>query len=227
MRTHIDKLTVTKIIAEIVKNYPAQSASYLRPQTFANIQYKEDILAKSLDKNTLYKTVTANENLFYSRAWAADNYNLQKISYDYPLVFLIETADLASDHARPLYNFSLGVLGLNEITKSQDTRVNEIKRKDLDLILRSIINEMLNYVYAEKDGNGTYEWISQKKLDALKTANTISKYYIRAAFRTAFKNQNKIIVNSFEEIFNQKRLDCVMCDVQIQGDLTLIEFTYA
>lgn len=222
-RLIINKLDVYRIFQEIVKNYPLQSPVYLRPDTFAALKYRDQFFDTAFGKTEIYQTIVANQGLFFSRIWEANNYDVNKIDYDFPLVFLLEMEDKASSYDRPTGNFILGVMDIDERDKSIDQRSDEVKRNDLDVMLRSIINESLNYVYASRD-NISFAWESENKIKAELSTDIIE--YFRGQFLTNFKNHNELQLKVFEEYEKSKKLIGVMCDVNIQLETELKTFDY-
>ena len=217
---------VQKIFYKLVEDYPTQSKDYLRPQTFAAIRYREELFDAGINKTKIYQTVTDNRGLYYNRKWIGQSNNINDMRFDFPLCFLLQNENQGGSHERPVFSFLFGLMDLRQRSSTDDTRVNEIKQNDIELIASSIIGESLNFVFAIKDGASEYEWISEDELKALKAADTITGYTIRAWFRTALKNQNNISYRRFEEENKGKKLFGCLCNLTIQGDLNTVNYSY-
>jgi len=209
--------TIQNIFYNLVKDYPSQSNDYNQPQTFAAIRYREQIHNASLDKTKIYNTIAANNGLFYSRTWDNASNNINDISFDFPLVFLLQQASQTSDHKRPVYRFLFGVMDLKNRDSSIDSRVDEVKINDLEVILSSVLNEALEYVYVDHNNNSNYVWRSK---------NNTSSEDIRSYLRTAIKNQNNLVFTPFEDWEKQRELNGIMCELVIQGELETKTYTY-
>lgn len=221
----LDSNDIQNIFFQLALSYPVQDFDFLRVQSFAAVRYREDIFATGLNKTKIYESVSANRGLYFNRRWRAENHDINDMRFDFPLSFLIQLETLPSDHIRPTYKFLFGILDLKSRDKGVDARVFERKINDLQLMVSSVLNELLNFVYASIDG-GTHQWISENELKAKKADGEISSYSIRGWFKASFKNQNGLSFRTFEDENKGMKLHGVTCELIIQGDLKPKDYNY-
>jgi len=76
----------SQLINDFVRYYPRGEYKCHQPQTYC-------LLAELSELNTPHlgqRVIDKDKPYFFSRKWALDNYNTNKISYDYPGVFMFE-----------------------------------------------------------------------------------------------------------------------------------------
>jgi hypothetical protein len=119
-------------------------------QTFAVIQGMPDLNAPNLNK----VVEDYNKPYFFSRRWERSGYNTSDISFDYPGLFIIETArsyKFKFDQP-PIVTVDLEISVLDRFIEGR--LIPEIER-DTSVMLMQVM-DYLKYVNAYSDGTTTY-----------------------------------------------------------------------
>lgn len=165
-----DLPTFYGILRDAVKFYP-HVEKWRRPQTFGVI----DSFAQ-LTNDNLGKTIAdKGKNYFFSRRWAAQNYNPSKVSYDFPGLFVIELgAGVEEPFARePKSVDTFQLLFASRLQKQQDGTVQGYRSPVVIQDLMREVEEMrlnvfwyLRHVTAY-DLDGQKKWMLPEMVDYL------------------------------------------------------------
>lgn len=177
-------------------------------KTFAALRFTEEFNDVALGKGAFYRNGT-NDNIFYSKAWADDSYNVNKTSIDYPALIAFSNTATVGVAFSPNYTIELYTVNLNEkINKSW-----EFLMADLDEYLVLVLRQLQDYVYVTSDQvTGWYyeSVVSQNISDETWTNATVNGW-----FKERLKSRNINFTRGYAE--TPKDLLTVGVVLQIQG----------
>lgn len=173
----MDKQTFYRILGQAVKYSKAQDKKYKQLQTFAVLRDRSDFAAESLGRTILdrYKP------FFYSRKWEGKKYPAGEVVFEYPALFVIETAPLLetpfAQKSQRCTNMQLMVVYPN-IEKLENAGIKAMCEKLLtdeiytlaDDLMRQVFLYLRSTIYATV--GGVDGWHNEKKLIADGTTYT-------------------------------------------------------
>lgn len=210
-------LDLWSILGRIVENYPVQTNDYERPNTFAVLHNPSSINVDNFDKSKIYETIAANNNIFYSRNWEANNNNVNNIEVGFPAVIAFQNQFTGTnDLTKFAYQIDLYVIGRSE----SDTVVFERIDYIYERILVNVIKELFTY---SKGSSTSYtdEWQPRSLFES------DGNHTITANVGTMIKNRQNIVFNREPVNEYTNGLAGVSCRLELQGfDCTTVNFSY-
>jgi hypothetical protein len=192
-------LDVYKIFKEIVKQYPQQSETYKRLQGFFVLNDNAQINTANLGKSKIYAE-SENLDVFYNRRWETDSYNVNDISFDFPVLVAFQNEFQSLDLNRQNYKLELYAIGKYELIEEN------VVWERTDVVYE---NQLLNVL---KQFEGFVKlsgvWVHESTL----TANEL--LLCTETAKQAFKNRNSL---SFKrEQVGTQRLSACTCTIDLQ-----------
>jgi hypothetical protein len=192
-------LDVYKIFKEIVKQYPQQAETYKRLQGFFVLNDNAQINTANLGKSKIYAE-SANLDVFYNRRWETDSYNVNDISFDFPVLVAFQNEFQSLDLNRQNYKLELYAIGKYELIEEN------VVWERTDVVYENQLLNVLKQFEGFVKSSGV--WVHESTL----TANEL--LLCTETAKQAFKNRNSL---SFKrEQVGTQRLSACTCTIDLQ-----------
>jgi hypothetical protein len=192
-------LDVYKIFKEIVKQYPQQAETYKRLQGFFVLNDNAQINTANLGKSKIYAE-SENLDVFYNRRWETDLYNVNDISFDFPVLVAFQNEFQSLDLNRQNYKLELYAIGKYELIEEN------VVWERTDVVYENQLLNVLKQFEGFVKSSGV--WVHESTL----TANEL--LLCTETAKQAFKNRNSL---SFKrEQVGTQRLSACTCTVDLQ-----------
>jgi len=192
-------LDVYKIFKEIVKQYPQQAETYKRLQGFFVLNDNAQINTANLGKSKIYAE-SENLDVFYNRRWETDLYNVNDISFDFPVLVAFQNEFQSLDLNRQNYKLELYAIGKYELIEEN------VVWERTDVVYENQLLNVLKQFEGFVKSSGV--WVHESTL----TANEL--LLCTETAKQAFKNRNSL---SFKrEQVGTQRLSACTCTIDLQ-----------
>jgi hypothetical protein len=192
-------LDVYKIFKEIVKQYPQQAETYKRLQGFFVLNDNAQINTANLGKSKIYAE-SENLDVFYNRRWETDSYNVNDISFDFPVLVAFQNEFQSLDLNRQNYKLELYAIGKYELIEEN------VVWERTDVVYENQLLNVLKQFEGFVKSSGV--WVHESTL----TANEL--LLCTETAKQAFKNRNSL---SFKrEQVGTQRLSACTCTIDLQ-----------
>jgi hypothetical protein len=192
-------LDVYKIFKEIVKQYPQQAETYKRLQGFFVLNDNAQINTANLGKSKIYAE-SENLDVFYNRRWETDLYNVNDISFDFPVLVAFQNEFQSLDLNRQNYKLELYAIGKYELIEEN------VVWERTDVVYENQLLNVLKQFEGFVKSSGV--WVHESTL----TSNEL--LLCTETAKQAFKNRNSL---SFKrEQVGTQRLSACTCTIDLQ-----------
>jgi len=192
-------LDVYKIFKEIVKQYPQQAETYKRLQGFFVLNDNAQINTANLGKSKIYAE-SENLDVFYNRRWETDSYNVNDISFDFPVLVAFQNEFQSLDLNRQNYKLELYAIGKYELIEEN------VVWERTDVVYENQLLNVLKQFEGFVKSSGV--WVHESTL----AANEL--LLCTETAKQAFKNRNSL---SFKrEQVGTQRLSACTCTIDLQ-----------
>lgn len=187
-----------RLFGESVKYSPPNEDRSQQLQTFAVLRSENDLIAESLGRSVLDR----GKPFFYSRKWAASNYNANVIEYEYPGLFALDLSPQLngffnkSGERSETITIRLYCLYPNVERLEDDTiksLCKNILTDEIYLLTKGLLKSSLYYIqdsiYANTNVDATYRWYNKGYLDYLVTSGDIATYTENKESTLFFQNR--------------------------------------
>ena len=175
-------------------------------KTFAALKFTEEFNDVAFNKSKLYLEED-NEGIFYSKAYADDNYPANRTRIDFPALIAFQNSSSVAHNFNLVYNIDLYTVNLAESKQ----KVWEVLMTELDAYLVLILRELQKYVYITSDEQTG--WFSSDVVDANETAGLYTNLERKSWLRERLKSRQITIERGYAE--TPKNLITVGTTIQI------------
>jgi hypothetical protein len=219
--------TFYRLCAEFVQHYPEMELPCQRMQTFAAIESYADINKPNLGKTILDR----DKPFFFSRKWAAANYNPSKLEASGPMMTAFEEPGLFVDpfdvNTKVVYNIQLAWLDSFEHPKTEDKRACA-KRTRNELFIQS--ETFARNFFSYLAGVAYYEGVGFRNAQVAAAINpgAVEVTTITRQFVKMIKEENKQVqhvrweggINNLHGTYTTIKLCANTCDSFIYDSAT-------
>lgn len=175
-------------------------------KTFAALKFTEEFNDVALNKSALYLE-TDNAGVFYSKAYADDNYPRNKTRIDFPALIAFQNSSTVAHNFNPVFNIDLFTVNLAE----NKVKVWEVLMTELDSYIILVLRELQKYVYITSDEETG--WFYSDVVDTKESQGYYTNLIRKSWLRERLKSRQITLERGYSE--TPKNLITVGTTIQI------------